>query len=733
MCSVCFALIVGAGMPVLTARTLTFVRQFSNALILLAVLASVLSGTLFAGRNQWTPVGPEGGVVSALAADPRNPSTLYAATCGGVFKTPDGGANWRPVNSGLGEIDCSVPGLGTLAVDPLNTGTVYAVSGNQIFKTTDGGARWSAVLTLKAGDSLRVVLIAPSDPNTVYASGDPGIFKSTDGGISWAGIVGSGATGSCCSNLLAVDPQRPATLYASFCCPGDELLKSTDGGVSWNPANSGLPGIQALAINPQHTDILYAGNRGQTFKSTDGGTSWNPANSGLPPPLAPSAGYSDVLSVTVNPQNPAVVYALIYQALTAQGRFSYFLATSTDGAASWTVATDPQLSAVNLRAMLPDPQDVGTLYVGTSNGVLKTADGGGHWNLTNSGLRAVGVESVVADSQTPGVLFAASDCCAPGVFKSADGGGSWAPASSGLPSVSFGLAADADVIPGLIADPQQPGTLYALDATDGRLFRSQDDGASWSGIWSHGSGSRVGPLAIASRQSNVMYAGITSCNGSCYNHIARSSDGGHTWTDSQATLTGTRGAGEPDCCGVFTSVVVDPQNANIVYAGLGDDLGLEGSLWKSTDGGISWASLINSNLGIVGITTDPQNPGVIYVLNYAGSGALSKSVDGGQTWVYLDLADCRTVSSCRVPAGPVVIDPHDSATLYSMVYDHGSNGYDILRSADAGASWADVGPRLRGSINSLTVDPQDPRTLYAGTSAGLFAITQEARMSRRGR
>jgi hypothetical protein len=92
MRSVCFALIVGAGMLVRLskAQTLTLVRQFSNAVVLLAVLATALSGTLSAGRNQWTPVGPEGGVVSALASDPRNPSTLCAATFGGVFKTVDG-------------------------------------------------------------------------------------------------------------------------------------------------------------------------------------------------------------------------------------------------------------------------------------------------------------------------------------------------------------------------------------------------------------------------------------------------------------------------------------------------------------------------------------------------------------------------------------------------------------------------------------------------------------------
>ncbi len=69
--------------------------------VLRAILAIALSGTLSAGRNQWTPVGPEGGFVSALTADPRSPSTVYAATCSGVFKTIDAGAIWTAMNSGL--------------------------------------------------------------------------------------------------------------------------------------------------------------------------------------------------------------------------------------------------------------------------------------------------------------------------------------------------------------------------------------------------------------------------------------------------------------------------------------------------------------------------------------------------------------------------------------------------------------------------------------------------------
>ena len=50
----------------------------------------------------------------------------------------------------------------------------------------------------------------------------------------------------------------------------------------------------------------------------------------------------------------------------------------------------------------------------------------------------------------------------------------------------------------------------------------------------------------------------------------------------------------------------------------------------------------------------------------------------------------------------------------------------VYRSADRGASWTEVGSGLRRSGNSLAISPQAPAKLYAGTDAGLFAITLEA-------
>jgi photosystem II stability/assembly factor-like uncharacterized protein len=95
--------------------------------------------------------------------------------------------------------------------------------------------------------------------------------------------------------VLAIDPANSSTLYAGtgndYSAPQGfrGIFMSTDGGASWLPINNGLAGlfdirssITALVIDPQNSNILYAGTSGGgVFRSIDGGTNWGPFNDGL--------------------------------------------------------------------------------------------------------------------------------------------------------------------------------------------------------------------------------------------------------------------------------------------------------------------------------------------------------------------------------------------------------------------------------------------------------------------
>src|SRR5882762_4679096 len=123
----------------------------------------------------------EGVLISALVIDPLTPTTLYAGTPGGMFKSTDGGATWSA--------SALVNTISALAIDPLTPNILYAAVSGGIFKSTDGGVTWDRSGDLPGG----VLVFDPLNPTTLYAGGvgtsndTPGdLYKSTDGGASWS-------------------------------------------------------------------------------------------------------------------------------------------------------------------------------------------------------------------------------------------------------------------------------------------------------------------------------------------------------------------------------------------------------------------------------------------------------------------------------------------------------------------------------------------------------------------
>src|SRR5579862_694730 len=148
--------------------------DLKHAAAWMAMLAIFGTGRAQAGDNVWTSLG-QGGPVTALAIDPQNPGTVYAASGGGLFKSADGGADWSAVNPGP---PCCIS---TLAIDPHNPSTIYAVTGvlgqsldRRVLKSIDGGTNWSPAssgLPADAGGLYNVTSLGidPQNPATIYA------------------------------------------------------------------------------------------------------------------------------------------------------------------------------------------------------------------------------------------------------------------------------------------------------------------------------------------------------------------------------------------------------------------------------------------------------------------------------------------------------------------------------------------------------------------------------------
>jgi uncharacterized protein (TIGR03437 family) len=164
----------------------------------LSVAAATRPGLVYAGRAA-APIlrSTDGGAswqetgaavtVNALAIDPGNTLTVYAATSrSGVYLTNDGGLNWTFSNTGLATGATPVT-VYAIAIDPRISQRLYAATATGLFRSGDGASLWTPTGTAAIGSRAVLSLaINPRDANIAYAgTAGAGVFRSGDGGDTW--------------------------------------------------------------------------------------------------------------------------------------------------------------------------------------------------------------------------------------------------------------------------------------------------------------------------------------------------------------------------------------------------------------------------------------------------------------------------------------------------------------------------------------------------------------------
>jgi photosystem II stability/assembly factor-like uncharacterized protein len=237
-----------------------------------------------------------------------------------------------------------------------------------------------------------------------------------------------------------------------------------------------------------------------------------------------------------------------------------------------------------------------------------------------------------------------------------------------------------------VIDPRNPGTIYASAA--GRLYRTTDAAGHWNDLGVPS----VTILAVDPRNSSTLY-------GANNNTLYKSRDGGLTWS--------MPGPGLPGTCGPLPfSFVIDPSKRSTLYAGCqGTSSNGGGGLFKSTDGGATW-NAASSGLPAVEISPNEPWPPNVHVTALAIDpvpGRRDGEAAGRQT-------------------------PTRPGTLYAVIGANVLDGGGLFRSTDGAASWDAVNSGLPDSlyIDALTVDPQNPNTLYVAGSTGVFRSTDGA-------
>ena len=640
---------------------------------------------------RWRSIGPaRGGRSQAVAGSAARPMEYYfGATGGGVWKTTDGGANWRPVSDRFFKAST----VGAIAVAESNPDVVYVgmgetqlrgniIQGDGVYKTTDGGRTWTHV-GLEKTRAISRVRVHPANPDIVYvaALGDPygstpdrGVFKSTDGGKTWNRVlfrdVKTGAVD------LVVDPNAPDTLYAGLW----EVFRTPHSMSSGGPG-SGL------------------------FKTTDGGKTWNELtkNTGLPKLLWGKIG------VTVSGADSNRVYALIEA---AEGG----LYLSDDAGGTWKLANDNRnirQRAFYYTRIYADPKAKDTLYI------LNVA----FYRSTDAGKTLRTVPTPHSDNHDlwiapndPQRMAEANDG---GGNVSFNGGQTWT--EQDFPTAQFYNVITTTHVPYHVCGAQQDNSTACMSSTGGGDLYEVGGGES-------------GYVAPDPLNTDVFYAGSYGGLLTRINRRTGERRNINIWPDNPMGHSGI------DITERFQwtfPIVFSPTNPKVLYA-------TSQHVWRTTNEGQSWTKISPdltrhdpSTLGPSGgpITLDQtgvETYATVFTLApsaldgnviWAGSddGVVHVTRDGGKNWTKItppDLPEFTRIS--MIDASPHAVG---TAYLAGNRYQRADRAPYIYKTSDFGKTWtkivtgipADDFPRV------IREDKKRKGLLFVGTENGIYA------------
>jgi photosystem II stability/assembly factor-like uncharacterized protein len=232
------------------------------------------------------------------------------------------------------------------------------------------------------------------------------------------------------------------------------------------------------------------------------------------------------------------------------------------------------------------------------------------------------------------------------------------------------------------------------------VFASTDEGSHWQLVSRIGSGQDdvITHIIIDPRDANRLYAStwtLYSGGGGVY----RSDDGGRTWN-----ITGLPHE-------TVRALAQSPTNPDLLLAGA-----LSG-VYRSQDDGASWVKITPDNHPDLNrfdsVAFDPKDNNTIY----AGTYHLPwKTSNGGKDWfpVVKGMIDDSDVMS-------IIVDPANSENVHATACS------GIYHSTNAGTQWVKYQgiPNIFRRTQLIRMDPTDPNTLYAGTTSGLWKTVNE--------
>lgn len=673
------------------------------------------------GPLKFRHIGPIGNRVSCAIGIPGNDQVYFAgAATGGLWKTTDGGLQWKPVFD-----DKNVASVSALAAAPSDPMVIYAGTGesfirsnvsigNGLYKSTDGGETWQSIGLENTGRISRI-LIHPTNPDMVYVGAvghgyapqkERGLWKSTDGGKNWKQVLFiDEQTGI---SDIVMNPANPRIMFAGAWQlslrtwnrtsggPGSGLFHSTDGGDTWTRLKgNGLPkgavGKIALTTTPADPSRIYAlietgdglekiGDKienGELWRSDDHGKNWKLMSSDR----NMSGRQAYYTRCAASPDNANEIYFASH---------SFF--TSIDGGRTLETSDFKSQPYGDNHDIWIDPGNANRQIIAHDGGISITENRGKSWNRV--ALPIAQLYHVTVDNNIPyNVLTNRQD--GPSMRgPSRSGQISW----GGFPAISTGMWHEVGGGESGFAtpDPIDPNVIWSTASGTGAVggvvvkYNEKNRQFRQVEIWpEYVAGHPAAdvkyrfqwtfPFLISPHDHNTVYA--TS------QMVHRSTNGGQTWEVISPDLT-MNDKSKQQLSGGLTPDNIGVEYGNVIYA-------FEESPLKQ---GLFWTG---------------SNDGLVQV-----------SVNNGKEWTNVTknlpelppLGTIRNIEASRYQEGKayLVVDLHEVGNFLPYVY----------KTDNYGKTWKKITKGIEGGnlnyCRSIKEDPKRKGLLYLGTETKLY-------------
>ena len=592
--------------------------------------------------------------------------------------------------------------------------------------------RWRSIGPHRGG---RVVAVAgdPEKRQTFYFGACAGgVWKTTDGGTYWRN-VSDGFFGTSSVGALAVADADPSVVYAgmgeacirSNVSHGDGVYRSTDAGATWK--HVGLEDtrhISRVRVDPRDPDRLYVAALGHAFgpnaqrgvfRSKDGGRSWER--------VLFKSERAGAIDLSIDPHNPRILYASIWQALRTPWGFvgagpESGLWRSTDGGDTWTDLTERPGMPDGIKGRIgvaASPARSGRVWaiVEAEDGVLLLSDDGGDtWERVNDSpqvrQRPFYHHHIVAHPTREDTMW----ILAIHALRSDNGGRSFT-------MVTTTHSDNHD----LWIDPRDPRRM--IEGNDGGASVSFDGAETWSTIYNQPT-AQFYHAAVDTRHPYRVYG--TQQDNSAISTPSRSIKGAIPFGDSYAVGSSESGY-----------IAVRPDNPDIVYSGaVGSAPGGGGALirynhasgesrlitvWPEISYGLGARDMRYRFQWTFPIVISPHDANVLY----AAGNRVFRSTDEGTSWEAVSPDLTRNDPSKGEPGGGPISRDVSGSEVYCTVFSFaesphkpgvfwaGSDDGLVHVSRDAGESWYDVTPPglpKWATVSMIELSPHDPDTVW---------------------